>query len=199
VVDSYCRENGIMWFASCWDHGSVDFVESFDPPCFKIASALLTEDDLLEHHRALGRPVILSTGMSTMEEIRHAVEVLGQDNLVLLHCTSTYPSRPAELNLRVINSLAEEFECPVGYSGHEVGLQTTVAATTLGACMVERHVTLDRAMWGSDQAASLEPPGLVRLVRDIRTVEVALGDGNKVVYDSELPVREKLRPKADPQ
>ena len=192
-IDRHCRERGIIWFASCWDKASVSFIDSFGPPCFKIASALLTDDELLRHHRAFGRPLLLSTGMSTMKEIRHAVEILGPEDLVLMHCTSTYPSRPEELNLRVIGSLAAEFPCPVGYSGHEVGLQTSVAAVVLGASAVERHITLDRAAWGSDQAASVEPQGLARLVRDIRVVEKAMGDGRKRVYDSELPVRAKLR------
>ncbi len=193
-IDDYCRKREILWFASCWDPGSVDFVESFKPPCFKIPSALLTQDELLRYHRQKGRPIILSTGMSTMEEIRHAVDVLGAHDLVLLHCTSTYPSRPEELNLRVIETLKREFNCPIGYSGHEVGLQTSVAAAVLGAHVIERHITMDRAMWGSDQAASIEPQGLSRLVRDIRAVERALGDGRKVVYETELPVRKKLRP-----
>jgi N-acetylneuraminate synthase len=192
-IARFCRERGILWFASCWDEGSVDFVERFSPPCYKIPSALLTHEKLLRHHRALGRPILLSTGMSTMDEVRRAVAILGTEDLLIMHCTSTYPSRPDELNLRVIHALQQEFGCPVGYSGHEVGLQTTVAATVLGACAVERHVTLDRAMWGSDQAASIEPHGLSRLVRDIRVIEKAMGDGCKRVYDSEVPVRAKLR------
>lgn len=194
-IEAHCRERHILWFASCWDEPSVDFMERFEPPCYKIPSALLTHGDLLRHHRQTGRVIILSTGMSSMAEIRKAVSILGTKDLILLHCTSTYPSKPNELNLRVIHTLQREFDCPIGYSGHEVGLQTTVAAATLGASMVERHITLDRAMWGSDQAASVEPQGMVRMVRDIRTVEAALGDGRKVVYDSELPIREKLRPK----
>jgi N-acetylneuraminate synthase len=193
AIDEYCRMLGIAWFASCWDEASVDFIERFEPPCYKIASASLTDDDLLRHHRQYGRPIILSTGMSSLQEIDRAVDVLGTDDLVLLHATSTYPSQPAELNLRAIGTLRERYGVPVGYSGHEVGLSTTVAARVLGACMVERHITLDRAMWGSDQAASVEPFGFQRLVRDIRTVESALGDGVKVVYDSEIPVQEKLR------
>jgi len=192
-INRYCRESGILWFASCWDEGSVDFIERFAPPCFKIPSALLTHDDLLRYHRKLGRPILLSTGMSTMAEVHHAVEILGSKDLVLMHCTSTYPSRPEELNLRVIQTLQHEFPCPVGYSGHEVGLQTSVAAVVLGACAVERHITLDRAMWGSDQSASIEPQGLERLVRDIRVIEKAMGDGCKRVFDSELPVLAKLR------
>lgn len=192
-IDEFCKSIGIPWFASCWDEGSVDFVERFDPPCYKIASACLTDDGLLEHTRAKGRPIILSTGMSSLEQIDHAVEVLGKEDLILMHTTSTYPSKPDELNLRVIPMLAERYGVPVGYSGHEVGLQTSVAAVVLGACVVERHITLDRALWGSDQAASVEPHGVWRLVRDIRTVEAALGDGVKRVLDSELPVLQKLR------
>lgn len=192
-ISSYSRKQGILWFASCWDEASVDFIEQFAPPCYKIASACLTDDALLRHHRSYGRPLVLSTGMSTIEEIDHAVEVLGTNELVLMHSTSSYPARFEELNLRCIGLLRERYGVPVGYSGHEVGLVPTVAAATLGACMVERHITLDRAMWGSDQAASIEPPGLQRLVRDIRAVESALGDGMKRVYESELPVRRKLR------
>jgi N-acetylneuraminate synthase len=193
AIDEYCRMLDIMWFASCWDEASVDFVEQFDPPCYKIASASLTDDDLLRHHRGYGRPLILSTGMSDLAEIDHAVDVLGTDDLVLLHATSTYPSQPVELNLLAIDELRRRYGVPVGYSGHEVGLATSVAARALGACMIERHITLDRAMWGSDQAASVEPSGFQRLVKDIRAVESALGDGVKVVYDSELPIKEKLR------
>jgi len=193
AIDGFCRQQGILWFASCWDEASVDFIEQFDPPCYKIASASLTDDNLLRHHRRYGRPIILSTGMSTVEQIDHAVEVLGTENLIILHCTSTYPSQPDELNLRVIPMLKERYQVPIGYSGHEVGLQTTYAAVVLGACFVERHITLDRAMWGSDQAASVEPHGFMRLVRDIRVIERALGDGVKRVYDSEVPVMNKLR------
>lgn len=193
AIDGFCRQQGILWFASCWDEASVDFIEQFDPPCYKIASASLTDDNLLRHHRRYGRPIILSTGMSTVEQIDHAVEVLGTENLLILHCTSTYPSQPDELNLRVIPMLKERYQVPIGYSGHEVGLQTTYAAVVLGACFVERHITLDRAMWGSDQAASVEPQGFMRLVRDIRVIERALGDGVKRVYDSEVSVMNKLR------
>ena len=192
-IDAFCRSAGILWFASCWDEPSVDFVDRFEPPCFKIASASLTDDALLEHTRSKGRPVVLSTGMSSLAQIDRAVEVLGREDLVLLHTTSTYPSRVDELNLRVIPMLAERYDVPVGYSGHEVGLSTTVDAVVLGACVVERHITLDRAMWGSDQAASVEPQGISRLVKDIRAWELAAGDGRKRVYNSELPVMEKLR------
>jgi N-acetylneuraminate synthase len=193
VIDTYCRDKGILWFASSWDKSSIDFMEAFNPPCHKIASACLTHDSLLLHFRATGRPLILATGMSTLEQIRHAVGLLDPNNLVIVHATSVYPSQVNTLNLRVIQTLQQEFECPIGYSGHEVGLQTSVAAVALGTCLIERHLTLDRAMWGSDQAASVEPHGFARMVRDIRTVELALGDGVKRVHPDEIPVMEKLR------
>lgn len=192
-VDRYCREKKIPWFASCWDEPSVDFMEEFKPICYKISSASLTHDRLLRRVNATGRPTVLSTGMSSMEEIRHAVSLLDPTRLIIAHSTSSYPCKPEELNLRMIRTLQQEFDCPIGYSGHEVGLQTTYAAIILGACYVERHITLDRAMWGSDQAASVEPPGLQRLVRDIRVIERALGDGIKRVYLSEQANRDKLR------
>jgi len=195
VIDRYCKEKGILWYASCWDEESVDFMEQFDPPCYKAASASLTDCDLLLKMYRTGRPLIISTGMSTIDEIEQAVQLLGTDNLLIAHSTSTYPCPPEELNLRMINTLQERFPVPVGYSGHEVGLQTTLAAVTLGASFVERHITLDRAMWGSDQAASVEPGGVMRLVRDIRVIEHAMGDGVKQVYESELKARQKLRRK----
>ncbi len=193
-IDRYCKQKGITWFASVWDTPSVDFLEQFDPVAYKIPSAALTDHELLRYVRKTGRPVILSTGMSTMEQIRRAVEVLGTENLIITHSTSTYPCEPDELNLRVIQTLKQEFpEVPIGYSGHEVGLVTTAVAVALGACLVERHITLDRAMWGSDQAASVEPGGFERLVKYIRVTERALGDGVKRVYDSEIPAMKKLR------
>lgn len=192
-IDRLCRGIGIAWFASCWDEASVDFVEQLDPPCYKIASACLTDEQLLRHHGRKGRPILLSTGMSTMDEIDHAVAVLGRNQLVLMHCTSSYPCKIEELNLKLIPELIEHYKLPIGYSGHEVGLYTTLAAVVLGACVVERHITLDRAMWGSDQAASIEPRGMARLVKDIRAVEKAMGDGIKRVYKSESQVRQKLR------
>jgi N-acetylneuraminate synthase len=192
-IDHHCAEKGITWFASCWDPESVAFIEQFAPPCYKVASASLTDSELLTALASTGRPVIMSTGMSTMSEIRTAVDCLPADRMLLAHTTSTYPCPTHELNLRMLETLREEFRVPIGYSGHEVGLQTTVAAVALGATFVERHITLDRAMWGSDQAASVEPGGFARLVRDIRAVEEALGDGIKRVYESEVPVREKLR------
>lgn len=192
-IDHYCREKDMLWFASCWDEEAVDFIAGFDPVCYKIASASLTDDRLLDRISATGTPVILSTGMSTMAQIQSAVARLNPERLLLAHSTSCYPCPPAELNLRMIPALQAEFDCPIGYSGHEVGLQTTCAAVTLGAAFVERHITLDRAMWGSDQAASVEPWGFMRLVRDIRVIEEALGDGVKRVYESERSNMRKLR------
>lgn len=193
-IDRYCRNQDILWFVSCWDTESVECMEEFKLPCYKVASASLTDHSLLQTLRTTQRPLILSTGMSTPEQIDQALDVLGQDNLILLHCTSSYPAKPEELNLRVISRYQEQYPCPIGYSGHEVGLQTTLAAVVLGACYVERHITWDRAlMWGTDQAASVEPQGLKRLVRDIRVIETAMGDGIKRVYESELPVMVKLR------
>ena len=192
-LDRYCRSKHMMWYASCWDEASVDFIERFQPPCYKIASASLTDDALLRRHRRYGRPIILSTGMSTLEEIDHAIDVLGTDDLIILHCTSTYPSQVEELNLAAIQTLRERYGVPVGYSGHEVGLAPTLAAAATGACMVERHMTLDRAMWGSDHAASVEPQGIWRLVKDIRAVEKARGTGVKCLWPSEVPVMQKLR------
>ena len=192
-IDTYCQQRGIEWFVSPWDVKSVDFMEAFNPVCYKVPSALVTDLKLLRMLKTTKRPVILSTGMSTLDQIRKAVSELDRNRLILTHATSTYPCKPEELNLRVIPVLKQEFGVPVGYSGHEVGLQTTYSAVVLGACLVERHITLDRAMWGTDQAASVEPSGLSRLVRDIRTIEKALGDGKKRVYDSELPVMKKLR------
>jgi N-acetylneuraminate synthase len=162
-------------------------------PVIKVASASITDIELLKKIASKKIPVIMSTGMSTIQEIEKAVETLGTDNLLIAHSTSAYPCDPKELNLKMIPVLQEKFGVPVGYSGHETGLQTTVAATVLGACFVERHVTLDRSMWGSDQAASVEPQGMQKLVRDIRIVEQALGDGIKKVYDSELKPKMRLR------
>ena len=193
-IDEYCQEVGIDWFASPWDVESVDFLGAFNQPAFKVASACLTDDTLLRAMRATGKTVILSTGMSTPDQIRHAVEVLGSRNIILCHATSTYPAPPEQLNLRMIETLAAEYpNVPVGYSGHEVGLQTTLCAVALGAVLVERHITLDRAMWGSDQSASVEPEGMRRLVRDIRVLEASLGDGVKQVYPGELSAMRKLR------
>ena len=192
-IDRYCKEKGIAWFASVWDEQAVDFMEQFDTPAYKIPSASITDLNLLRYARKTGRPMVVSTGMSTMEQIRAAVKVVGTGDLVITHCTSTYPCEPEELNLRMIQTLRDEFPCPIGYSGHEVGLVPPQVAVAVGACMIERHLTLDRAMWGSDQAASVEPSGFERLVKYVRTAEASLGDGVKRVYDSELSSLKKLR------
>lgn len=193
-IDLYCKELDIMWFASCWDEPSVDFIEQFNPPIYKTPSASLTDFELLKKHKDLNKPVMMSTGMSTMEQIEAAVNFFGKDNLLLAHATSAYPCKNEELNLRMINTLRNKYpDIPIGYSGHEVGLAPTWAAVALGACFVERHITLDRAMWGTDQAASVEMGGLQRLVSNIRDIEIALGDGIKKVYDSEKSQIQKLR------
>jgi len=193
-IDRHCAERRILWFASCWDEESVDFMESFQPPCYKVASASLTDIPLLKKMRATGRPLIVSTGMSTTEEIAAGVEAVGRKDLLIAHATSSYPCPPAHLNLNMINTLKGLYpDCPIGYSGHEVGLAPTWAAVTLGATFVERHITLDRAMWGSDQAGSVEIGGLLRLVANIRDIERSLGDGVKRIYEGELAARKKLR------
>jgi N-acetylneuraminate synthase len=192
-ISDYCASKNVDWFASPWDEEAVDFLDKFDTPCYKIASASVTDIPLLTKIAATGRTVILSTGMSTMEEIRAAVAVFADNPLVICHSTSAYPCKPSELNLRMIHTLAAEFDVPIGYSGHEVGLAPTLTAAALGARLIERHITLDRTMWGSDQSASVEPQGVSKLVRDIRVVESALGDGIKKVYESELGVMAKLR------
>jgi len=192
-IDRYCREKNMPWFASCWDEAAVDFIDQFNVPCYKIASASLTDDKLLCHTKAKGRPIILSTGMSTLEQIDHAVEIIGKENLIILHSTSTYPADYAELNLKVIPVLQQRYGVPVGYSGHETGLPSSVAAVAIGACVVERHITIDRAMRGSDHAASLGTSGVIRLVRDIRLAEMSIGDGIKRVTEREIPIMKKLR------
>ena len=192
-IDSFCKQIKSPWLVSPWDELSVDMMEQFDLPVYKIASASLTDDHLLRHIRKTGKPVIASTGMSTYAEIDHAVDVLGKKDLILMHTTSTYPAKYEQLNLLAIPTMIERYGVPVGYSGHETGIPTSVAAMALGACCVERHITMDRAMWGSDQAASLEPNGIGRLVRDIRLVEQAMGNGVKQVLAREVPIIQKLR------
>jgi N-acetylneuraminate synthase len=193
-IDRYCKQQGVDWMVSVWDEPSVDFMEQFDTPAYKIPSASLTDHGLLKYVRQTARPVILSTGMSTMDQIKHSVDILGTDDLAITHCTSTYPCEPEELNLKTIQTLRETFQkVPIGYSGHEVGLVPSAIAVALGACMVERHLTLDRAMWGSDQAASVEPLGFEKLVKYIRVTEQSMGDGVKRVFESELSSLKKLR------
>jgi N-acetylneuraminate synthase len=193
-IEKHCKQKGITWMVSVWDEPSVDFMEKFDTPAYKIPSASLTDHKLIQHARATGKPLVLSTGMSTMKQIHKGVEIAGEKDLVLMHCTSTYPCEPEELNLKMIETLRREFpNVPIGYSGHEVGLVPSAVAVALGACMVERHLTLDRAMWGSDQAASVEPGGFERLMKYIRVSEASLGDGVKKVYASEESSMKKLR------
>ena len=193
-IDRYSREKGIAWMASVWDEPSVDFLEKFDTPAYKVPSASLTDLPLLKYVRKTGKPMIISTGMSTMEQIHKAVKVIGTENLIIMHCTSTYPCEPEELNLKMIETLRREFpNNPIGYSGHEVGLVPSAVAVALGASSVERHLTLDRAMWGSDQAASVEPGGFEKLIKYIRVTEAAMGDGVKKVYESEKGSMKKLR------
>lgn len=194
-IDKYCRHRKILWFASCWDEEAVDFIDKFNPPCYKISSASLTDDNLLRHTKSKGKPILLSTGMSTMEQVDHAVEILGTDNLLIFHCTSTYPSENKEINLKVIETFRNKFDCPIGFSGHERGVTPSVIAAALGANSVERHITADRTLWGSDHAASLEPNGLFRMVRDIRQIPILFGDGVKKIYETELPIIKKLRRK----
>ena len=192
-IDAYAKKLNIHWFASPWDLPSVDFLLGFNPVCIKVASASLTDTALLSKIAATKVPLILSTGMSTMDEIEFAVALISDTQFGLAHATSTYPCQPTELNLRMIQTLDSKFKVPIGYSGHETGLATTVAAVALGATFIERHITLDRSMWGTDHSASVEPTGLDRLVRDIRNTEAALGNGVKCVFDSELPVKARLR------
>jgi len=194
-INKYCRDKKIMWFASCWDEDSVDFIDQFKVSCYKIASASLTDDGLLKYTRAKGKPIILSVGMSTLEQVDHAIKVLGKKDLIILHTCSAYPSEYSDLNLKVIPALRERYNVPVGYSGHETGLASSSAAVAIGACVVERHITLDRAMWGSDQATSLGTSGIIKLVKDIRLVETSLGDGVKKVTEKEIPIISKLRRK----
>lgn len=194
AIDTFCQKKGLDWFVSCWDIPAVDFIENFNPPIYKAASASLTDIPLLHKMKSTGKPLIISTGMSTQEEINGAVEAIGPDNLLIAHSTSSYPCPPQELNLLMIRTLEKMFpETPIGYSGHETGLAPSLAAVALGACFIERHFTLDRAMWGSDQAASVEPTGMEKLVRDIRDIELSLGNGIKKVYESELGPMKRLR------
>ena len=192
-VDAYCREKGIIWFASPWDLPSIEFLKDYALPVYKVPSALLTHKEYLLKLKNIGSPIMLSSGMSDVELVKKAVSFIGEDNIILMHATSTYPAKAEEINLRVLQTYMKMFSCPIGYSGHEVGLQITLAAVAIGANAIERHITLDRSMWGSDQAASVEPIGLMKLVRDIRIIENALGDGVKRILPSEEEVMKRLR------
>ncbi|HTT70200.1 MAG TPA: N-acetylneuraminate synthase family protein [Anaeromyxobacteraceae bacterium] len=194
AIDRHCRALDLPWFASAWDEPSVRFLEAFDPPAHKAASASLTDHELLLALRRTGRPILLSTGMSTMAEVEEAVSAVGTRELLLAHSESTYPCPAEQLNLRCLATLRDRFPgAVIGYSGHEQGLATTCAAVALGAAHVERHLTLDRSLWGSDHAASLDLPAFAQLVAGIRDVEAALGDGVKRVSASELRAMAKLR------
>lgn len=193
AIERHCRRRNIAWFASCWDKPSVDFIQQYNPFCYKIASACLTDDALLQHIRSQDTPVILSTGMSTMEEIRSAVSMFERKKLLVVHTTSNYTGNAEELNLSMIETLQTEFGGNIGYSGHEYGFIPSIATVSMGACYVERHITLDHCMWGSDHTISLEPEELTQMVGHIRLIEKALGDGIKRVYDSEKTTLAKLR------
>lgn len=192
-IDKYCKEKGMLWFASPWDLPSVNFLEQFDVPCYKIASPCLTDKDLLLKIKATGKPIILSTGMSKLEEIKKAVAILGEENLVIMHCTSTYPTKIHEINLNIIKEYQKYFNCPIGYSGHEPGIYPTLIAATLGANVIERHITLDRSMFGNDQAASLEKEGITRICQFVRYLPIYLGREIKIVHESEKAIMKKLR------
>ena len=192
-IDRYCKEKGIEWSASPWDLDSLEFLMGYDIPWIKIPSAMITNQELMKASAATGKKVIFSTGMSTYEEIDQAVEWLSGNDVLMLHCNSTYPAPLKDLNLKCIQTLKERYNCEVGYSGHEFRLGTSVAAIYLGATCIERHITLDRTMWGSDHMSSVEPQGLIKMVRGIRELEEAYGDGIKRVTEGELAPRKKLR------
>lgn len=192
-IDRYCKELNMTWFASCWDVDSVDFIEQFNPPCYKIASACLTDRELVEYTKSKCKPLLISTGMSTLEEIDWCIKLINDTDFMLYHCTSTYPNSIDEINLKVIPFLKERYNCPVGFSSHEKGIIASTVSVLLGACSIERHITIDRTLWGSDQAASLEQRGLSMMIRDIKNLSQILGDGEKRVYESEIPVKNKLR------
>jgi len=192
-IDEYCKKKGIIWFASPWDEESVDFLEKFNVPCYKIASASLTNRGLLKKIRNTGKPIIMSTGLSTLEQVKKAVDFLGEENLVIMHCTSTYPSAPEEHDLNVIKEYRKYFNCPIGYSGHEPNVWPTITAAAIGACILERHITLDRSMFGSDQAASLERKGISLICEIAKLIPIYLGSDKKIVHDSEKPIITKLR------
>jgi len=194
-IDRYCKEKGIDWFASAWDLDSQEFLRQYDLKYNKIASPMLTHRELLEMVAREKRYTFISTGMSTLEEIEKAVQIFHDAKcpFELMHCNATYPMKDEDANLLVIPQLSKRFGCKVGYSGHEVGLITTCAAVALGATTVERHITLDRAMYGSDQAASVEVMGFHRLVDYIRTIEKALGNGVKKISPEEESIKNKLR------
>ena len=194
-IDKHCKKSGIDWFASPWDTNSLEFLEEFDVVAHKVASACLTDKELLKGMKATGKPVFLSTGMSNLDQIKTAVGLLDPENTILMHAVSVYPAKQEQLHLSWIEDLKKNFpNYPIGYSGHEAGVMPSVIAVAkYGAVCVERHITLDRAMWGSDQSASLEPEGMERVVKYIRSIPIVSGGGNKQVLSEEVPILEKLR------
>jgi len=194
-IDKHCKKSGIDWFASPWDNRSLEFLEEFDVVAHKVASACLTDKELLKCMRATGKPVFLSTGMSSLDQIKTAIGLLDPKNTILMHAVSVYPAKQEQLHLSWIEDLKKNFPSyPIGYSGHEAGVMPSVIAVAkYGAVCVERHITLDRALWGSDQSASLEPEGMERVVKYIRSISIVSGSGNKQVLSEEVPILEKLR------
>ncbi len=196
-IDSYCKERGIEWTASPWDLDSLEFLNTYDVPFIKIPSALITDLELIKQTTQTGKKIIISTGMSTLDEVDAAVKAILNVNknasYAVLHCNSSYPAPNDDLNLKCIKTLKDRYNCEIGYSGHEFGLTTTIASICMGATIIERHITLDRTMWGTDQMCSVEPQGLIKLVRGVHELSRALGDGKKVVTETEKPIREKLR------
>ena len=198
-IDRYCNEKGIKWFASAWDTNSQEFLRQFDCQYNKIASAMIVHKDLLHMVAEEGKHTFISTGMSNYDDIQRAVDIFRKANcpFELMHTVSTYPMKDEDANLRVIETLRNRYGCNVGYSGHEVGLAISYAAAAMGITSLERHITLDRAMYGSDQSASIEPNGLRQLVGAVRKIEKAMGDGEKRVIDAEIPIARKLREHLD--
>jgi len=192
-IDKHCKKRKILWSASCWDYKSYDFINRFNVPFFKIPSALLTNDLLLKYAKSLNKPIIISSGMSTLKQIDHAIKILGKKNVILMHSTSTYPTFLEEINLKMIYVLQKRYNIPIGYSSHEMNSSVPMISVAMGACVIERHVTLDRSMWGSDQHFSINPSELKNMVVSIRDLEIILGDGKKKVYPREIPIMKKLR------
>ena len=194
IIDKFCKKINILWTASCWDIPSIKFIERYKVKFHKVPSACITDLDLLKELKKTNKPIIISTGMSTEKQIQKAVKIVSQKNLSILHCNSSYPAQNHQLNLKYIEKLKATYKKSViGYSGHEMNLSSSVAAVVLGAKIIERHITLDKSMWGTDQQASIEPIGFARLIRDVRNVENSLGKPVKIVYPEEKIIMSKLR------
>ena len=194
IINKFCKKINILWTASCWDIPSVKFIERYKVKFHKVPSACITDLDLLKELKKTNKPIIISTGMSTEKQIQKAVKIVSQKNLSILHCNSSYPAQNHQLNLKYIEKLKTTYKKSViGYSGHEMNLSSSVAAVVLGAKIIERHITLDKSMWGTDQQASIEPIGFARLIRDVRNVENSLGKPVKIVYPEEKIIMSKLR------